>query len=106
MGPETLELNVSGIYDQNKNYTGPMVSSTVVTEKLASERNSREMADREREQAKDLQEKAVEEITRNIGAVAKAAQDTSEGAGHSQKTSTELSSMASSLQGVVGQFKY
>ena len=57
LGPETLELNISAIYDQNQKYIGPMVSWTVVTAKVEMERKAKEMAEREREQAKDLEEK-------------------------------------------------
>ena len=57
VGPESLELLVSAIYDQNKNYLGPMVTWQVITEKLASEENSRQLQERERQQAKELQEK-------------------------------------------------
>ncbi|HXH85192.1 MAG TPA: methyl-accepting chemotaxis protein, partial [Nitrospira sp.] len=34
IGPETADLLVSAIYDQNKNYLGPMVTWEVVTEKV------------------------------------------------------------------------
>ncbi|MZH02435.1 MAG: methyl-accepting chemotaxis protein, partial [Nitrospinae bacterium] len=34
LGPEKLDLLVSAIYDDNQNYLGPMVSWSVVTEKL------------------------------------------------------------------------
>jgi len=37
VGPETLDLLVSPIYDNNGNYTGPMVTWTVITKKLEME---------------------------------------------------------------------
>ena len=37
LGPEKLDLLVSAIYDNDKNYLGPMVSWSVVTEKLEME---------------------------------------------------------------------
>ncbi|MBT4104965.1 MAG: methyl-accepting chemotaxis protein [Nitrospina sp.] len=37
LGPEILDLLVSAIYDENKNYLGPMVTWDVVTEKLRTE---------------------------------------------------------------------
>jgi methyl-accepting chemotaxis protein len=37
LGPEKLDLLVSAIYDKNQNYLGPMVSWSVVTEKLSLE---------------------------------------------------------------------
>ncbi|MCL6503936.1 MAG: hypothetical protein K6T86_14730 [Pirellulales bacterium] len=43
VGPETLDLLVSPIFDQNRNFLGPMVTWEVVTEKLAAQRREREM---------------------------------------------------------------
>ncbi len=37
VGPEVLDLLVSAIYDENKNYLGPMVTWDVVTQKLKTE---------------------------------------------------------------------
>jgi methyl-accepting chemotaxis protein len=37
VGPETLDLLVSPIYDNNGNYTGPMVTWTVITKRLELE---------------------------------------------------------------------
>ena len=41
LGPEKLDLLVSAIYDNKQNYLGPMVSWSVVTEKLALEDKDR-----------------------------------------------------------------
>jgi methyl-accepting chemotaxis protein len=43
VGPETLDLLVSPIFDQNRNFLGPMVTWEVVTEKLAAQQREREM---------------------------------------------------------------
>ena len=40
LGPEKLDLLVSAIYDDNHNYQGPMVSWSIVTEKLALQTKS------------------------------------------------------------------
>lgn len=37
IGPETLELNVAAMYDPDGAYTGPMVTWSIITEKLALE---------------------------------------------------------------------
>lgn len=42
VGPETLDLLVSPIYDQNDEYVGPMVTWSVITEKLALEQKEKE----------------------------------------------------------------
>lgn len=54
LGPETMSLMISAIYDQQRNYLGPMVTWEVITEKLAAERRAKEMADREKSQAEEL----------------------------------------------------
>ncbi|MFQ5450933.1 MAG: methyl-accepting chemotaxis protein [Nitrospinaceae bacterium] len=42
LGPETLDLLVSPIYDQNNNYIGPMVTWEVITGKLAAQNREKE----------------------------------------------------------------
>jgi methyl-accepting chemotaxis protein len=42
VGPETLDLLVSPIYDQNKNYLGAMVTWEVITERLKIEQREKE----------------------------------------------------------------
>ncbi len=56
LGPEILDLLVSPIYD-NGNYAGVMVTWALVTEKLKLEQEAKEMREREKSQAKELQEK-------------------------------------------------
>lgn len=74
LGPETLDLLVSAIYDQNKNYLGPMVTWEVITEKLALERSAKEMQEREREQAAQLQA-GVSALGQNAQMLASASQE-------------------------------
>ncbi len=57
IGPETADLLVTAIYDQNKNYLGPMVTWELITEKLETERKVQEAAERERRQAEELRTK-------------------------------------------------
>ena len=57
IGPETADLLVTAIYDQNKNYLGPMVTWELITEKLETERKIQEAGERERQQAEDLRTK-------------------------------------------------
>jgi len=42
-GSETLDLQVSAIYDKDKNYLGAMITFAIVTERLAQEKREREM---------------------------------------------------------------
>ena len=57
------DLLVTAIYDQNKNYIGPMVTWELITEKLETERKIKEANERERQQAEELRTK-VESILR------------------------------------------
>ena len=52
IGPEIADLLVTAIYDQNKNYLGPMVTWELITEKLETERKIQEAGERERQQAR------------------------------------------------------
>jgi methyl-accepting chemotaxis protein len=54
VGPETLDLLVSAIYDQNKNYIGPMVTWEVITKKIEMERQVRDNAEREKQQMEEM----------------------------------------------------
>lgn len=69
IGGETLDLLVSAIYDQNENYLGPMVTWEVVTERLATERRAKELADREKQSAEELKTK-VDQILSVVNAAA------------------------------------
>ena len=73
LGPETLDLLVSAIYDNNNQYMGPMVTWEVITQRLATEAKVKEAAEREREQAATLQ-KGVTEIA-EIGTTLAAASE-------------------------------
>jgi len=57
IGPEIADLLVTAIYDQNKNYLGPMVTWELITDKLEAERKIQEAGERERRQADELQTK-------------------------------------------------
>jgi methyl-accepting chemotaxis protein len=57
IGPEIADLLVTAIYDQDKNYLGPMVTWDLVTEKLENERKVTEANERERQQAEELRVK-------------------------------------------------
>jgi methyl-accepting chemotaxis protein len=70
IGPETADLLVTAIYDQNKNYIGPMVTWELITEKLEGDRKLKEAAERERQQAEELRVK-VESILDVVNAAAR-----------------------------------
>ena len=62
VGPETLDLLVSPIYDQNRNYLGPMVTWEVITKRLAMEKQTRDLVGSLTETANNLATSA-EELT-------------------------------------------
>jgi methyl-accepting chemotaxis protein len=57
LGPETLDLRVSAIYDKAGNYVGPMISWAVITQQLETERQIKEAQERETKAAAELREK-------------------------------------------------
>jgi methyl-accepting chemotaxis protein len=67
IGPEIADLLVTAIYDQDKNYLGPMVTWQLITEKLESDRKISAASERERQQAEDLRVK-VESILEVVNA--------------------------------------
>ncbi len=69
VGPETLDLLVSPVLDQDRNYLGAMVTWEVVTQKLAAEKQIRDAAEREATQAAELRRK-VEAVQAGVSALA------------------------------------
>ncbi|MCB0324210.1 MAG: PAS domain-containing protein [Bdellovibrionales bacterium] len=54
IGPETASLQANAIYDSNGEYLGPMVTWSIITERLKLERETEERQAREREAAAKL----------------------------------------------------
>ncbi len=69
LGTETLELNLSPVFDQKRNYIGAMVTWAVITERLALEKQVKESAERSAAQATELQHK-ISTIVTSVGAMA------------------------------------
>ncbi len=70
IGPEIFDLLVTGIYDKEKNYLGPMLTWQVVTEKISNEKKAHEMTERDQQQAQELKEK-VDSMLGVVSAAAK-----------------------------------
>ena len=85
IGPETLNLYISALLDENKNYIGPMVSWTVITDKVTAEQ--REKDDYERIQ------KVMTHITENSQTLAGASEELTataqQMAGNAEETSAQ-----------------
>jgi len=69
VGPETLELNINPVMDQNRNYLGAMVSWSIITQKLAMEKQIKESTEQDRTRAEELREK-VNAILVSVNAMA------------------------------------
>lgn len=54
IGPETLDLLVSPVFDQNNQFLGSMVTWEVITSKLKMERDIKENAIREKQKAEEM----------------------------------------------------
>jgi methyl-accepting chemotaxis protein len=63
IGDETAVLQMAAIYNNAGEYTGAMVTWEFITERLAMEEERREANEREREEARNLQEKVDEMLT-------------------------------------------
>src|SRR5262245_21510238 len=70
IGPEVAVLLVTAIYDQERNYIGPMVTWELITEKLENERKISAANERERKQAEELRTK-VESILEVVNAASR-----------------------------------
>jgi len=57
LGPETLSLLVSAIYDAAGKYVGPMLTWDVITERLATEKRALDSTAREQAEAEELKNK-------------------------------------------------
>ncbi|MBZ5541938.1 MAG: PAS domain S-box protein [Acidobacteriia bacterium] len=74
IGPESFDLKVSAIYDQNKKYLGPMVTWEQITEKLAAERTIKEAQERERKQVEELKT-TMATVAQNASGLATASEE-------------------------------
>ncbi|MFK7735810.1 MAG: methyl-accepting chemotaxis protein [Pirellulaceae bacterium] len=68
VGPETLDLEVKSVYDENKNRLGSMVTWEVITERLAMEKQIKEKAEQERLEAEETGRKVdiIQEVMQKV----------------------------------------
>jgi len=98
VGPETLDILVSPLFDENQNYLGPVVTMSVITEKLAAEQ-------REREHAENMQE-VIDQITGNAQTLAGASEEltatSQQMAGNAEETSAQANVVSGAAQEITG----
>jgi PAS domain S-box-containing protein len=70
IGPETVDLLVSAIYDKDKKYAGAMLTWEIITERLLTEEKIREGAERGKKAAEELKSK-VDSILTVVAAATK-----------------------------------
>jgi methyl-accepting chemotaxis protein len=85
VGPETLDLLVSAIFDKDKNYLGPMVTWEVITEKLAAEKREQEM----NQNMKTVLENVTEKAQTLAGAAEELTATSQQMAGNAEETSSQ-----------------
>lgn len=88
LGPETLDLLVSPIYDHNKNYLGSMVTWSVITERLAMEKRQKELT--------ESLKGTLEAVSSNAQALSAASEELSATAQQLSSNSEETSAQANS----------
>jgi methyl-accepting chemotaxis protein len=94
LGPETVELIVSAVIDQDKNYLGPMLSWEIITDKIVAEQE-REAAAKEQEALRVEQAEQERKVVED-----KAARD-KEVAEKEQQQAQELQDKVNSMLTVV-----
>ena len=96
LGDEVLHLQAAALYDDAGNYTGPMVTWEVITEKLAQEQ-------REKEMTANLK-KTLEAVDRNSQALATAAEEltavSQQMSSNSEETATQANVVAAASEQV------
>ena len=98
VGPEILDLLVSAIYDVNQNYLGPMVSWSVITEKLAMEK-------REHEQTEDMRSVMMQitEVVQTLGASSEELSAVSAEMGKNSQDTADKANQVSEAANVISQ---
>jgi methyl-accepting chemotaxis protein len=89
LGPETLSLLVSAIYDNKGNYLGPMVTWEVITQKLAADA-------REKENMENLR-RVLSQVTENATALSSSSEEMSSVAQQMASNSEETTAQANTV---------
>jgi methyl-accepting chemotaxis protein len=98
VGPEILDLLISPIYDANQTYLGPMVTWSIITQKLEMEKKEQAQAERMRHIMTE-----VAGVVQTLGASSEELSSVSaEMANHSQETADQSTSV-SNLADVISQ---
>lgn len=103
VGPETLDLLVSAIVDQNKNYLGAMVTWEVITAKLKLERDVQESAERAKEKAEEMA-RILEQVNGSATTLGASAEEltavSTQMAGNAEETSAQANVVSAASEQV------
>jgi len=91
VGPEILDLLVSPVLDENRNYLGPMVTWSIITQKL-------EMEKREKESAETMRE-VMMEVTGVVQTLGASSEELSSVSGEMGKNSQDTADQANQVSG-------
>jgi methyl-accepting chemotaxis protein len=92
LGPETLDLLVSPIFDGNRSYLGAMVTWELITEKIRLEREAKEAAIRDQQKAEAMA-RILEQVNANAATLSSSAEEltavSTQMASNAEETSTQ-----------------
>jgi len=105
LADETLELKAAAMYDDEGNFTGPMVTWAVITEQVEAARREKENQEREQQQQEELRDK-VQQLLSVVNAAAEGdltKEITVTGEDAVGELANGLKRMLGDLRGMIGQ---
>ncbi|MCA9009003.1 MAG: PAS domain S-box protein [Planctomycetaceae bacterium] len=103
LGTETLNLLVSPVLDQNKNFLGAMVTWEVITQKLQAEQDIKDAAVRDQQKAEEMSH-ILEQVNSSASTLASSAEEltavSSQMASNAEETSAQASVVSAASEQV------
>jgi len=94
VGPETLDLLVSAIYDENKNHLGSMVTWEIITERLAAAQREKEAEANFKKQMSDTLDRVLKDVQTSAQGLSAAAEELSANSQQMVSNAEETSTQA------------
>lgn len=103
LGAETLDLLVSPVFDQNRNFLGAMVTWEVITKRLQLEQDAKDSADRDQQKAQEMS-LILDQVNSNASTLASSAEEltavSSQMASNAEETSAQASVVSAASEQV------
>jgi methyl-accepting chemotaxis protein len=103
LGAETLDLLVSPVFDQNRNFLGAMVTWEVITQRLQLEQDAKDSADRDQQKAQEMS-LILDQVNSNASTLASSAEEltavSSQMASNAEETSAQASVVSAASEQV------